>query len=284
LEHEIQKALSRNGVAASSSPVLRQRVISFPFTFTANGDSSVINVAGSGVTTYKLSYVTTGGPATVSVKLQGSNNGVFADCAAAMTNVVQGTYVCTGNYETVKMVAAMTGGTSPTIKAIMVGVDGLWGVSFGLNASGVLVPLSTNSSGSVIALGTLCSGTRTACALGNVLLGFPTTGGGTGGIGVFPMIYNGASTDSLISTNGVDINGGSTAGIQAVKDTIINYNPSTGSTANQNRFDTLGTTATSAVNTQTQLMFPLRDNKTVCSFLHNELGWYAHAHRRIVNR
>jgi hypothetical protein len=84
----------------------------------ATGASTrVINVLNAASDAFVLIYTTTGGPATLNIRIEGSNNGVFTTCGTAATNTTSGKVVCTGNYETLRVnLVTLTGGTAPTVR------------------------------------------------------------------------------------------------------------------------------------------------------------------------
>jgi hypothetical protein len=87
-------------------------------TLSATGASSrTLNVLNAASDAFVLIYSTTGGPATVSIKIQGLNNGSWTDCGTAATNTTSAKITCTGNYEQVRAnLTTLTGGSSPTVK------------------------------------------------------------------------------------------------------------------------------------------------------------------------
>jgi hypothetical protein len=87
-------------------------------TFANTGASNkTINVINTGADYFTLLYSTNGSPATISIKIQGSNNGFWTDCGLAGTSATSGKVECSGHYEKVRVnLVTMTGGTNPSVK------------------------------------------------------------------------------------------------------------------------------------------------------------------------
>jgi hypothetical protein len=101
--------------------------VGFNNTFTATGNSASFAVANGGVNIHKLSYITTGGPASVNIQMSCSVDGTtFALVGSALTSTTSGETYFSGVYRSCRIaLATLTGGTSPTVIANYTGVNNL---------------------------------------------------------------------------------------------------------------------------------------------------------------
>lgn len=198
-------------------------------TFAATGTSTSASSINGAVDTFMLQYYTTGGPGGVSIEIDGDpGSGVFAICGSAATTTTSGQVKCVGNYKQVRAnLTTLTGGTSPTVVATLVGnssADEPSGTAAaqiqGSGAAGVtastinpiLVACDTSNSGTVTqgqqqnvrctTSGALVVGTGSLALVdgnGNTVNTPVTIANTQIAYEVYPTLFNGATWDRQIS-------------------------------------------------------------------------------------
>lgn len=141
-------------------------------TSSATGASVSANSNNGAIDTFMLQYYTTGTPATLSIQIEGDNgSGSFVICGSAVTTVTSGQTKCVGNYKLVRYnLTTLTGGSSPTVTATLVG-----------NTSGD----EPTGIAAAQVQGSVASGTAIASAGFPVLIACSTNGGSAGASQIF---------------------------------------------------------------------------------------------------